>query len=394
MLVVRILLDQNVSPAVYEFVRKRRPNWEVRHVNDIELNGATDEAIFQWAQRDRSTVVTFDEGFADSRMYPAASLQELIARRFIIIPHGNLRNARWCFEDLETTALLDRLMATGTPSSRFVGRAPEMGINSGLNNADYIDDDARRRLIDGHPDCENLFKRFLRRRDLKRWMFNWERTWHIVLPACLDQPWPWVGADNESETEAIVRATYPSLYRHLILYQDILHKRTARGKFWWELRSCEYCADYEAPKILVQGIAYYSQLALAREGCYISNMVAFIPSSDLSLLATLNYRVSWWFIARTFPPRKDRGRSLDIQHLLELPIPNASADARQKISAVVTALIQSPEAERRGLEDHLNALVQDAFELSSQEVSVLERSLPPRDPIALLQEAGPEESLP
>jgi hypothetical protein len=105
--------------------------------------------------------------------------------------------------------------------------------------------------------------------------------------------------------------------------------------------------------------------------------------------------VTWWLINHTFQPRKDGGRSLDIQHLLALPIPNASDDARQQMSAVVTALIQSPDAERRDLEYRLNALVQDAFELSSQEVSVLERSLPPRDPIALLQEArAPQEILP
>ena len=323
------------------------------------------------------------------------SLQDLIARSYLTLPHGNLRNGRWCFEDLETTALLDRLLATGTPLSGFVGRAPAMGINSGFNDAFYIDDDARRRLIDEHPGCENLIKRFLRGRDLKRWTFNWERTWHIVLPSSLDQPWPWAAANSESEAEAVFRATYPSLYRHLILHEDILRRRTARGKFWWELRSCEYYADYETPKILVQGIAYYSQFSLDPEGCYINNMVAFIPSSDLYLLAILNSRVTWWLINHTFQPRKDGGRSLDIQHLLALPIPNALDDARQKISAVVTALIQSPDAERRDLEYCLNALVQDAFELSSQEVSVLERSLPPRDPIALLQEAGaPQETLP
>jgi hypothetical protein len=275
-------------------------------------------------------------------------------------------------------------MATGVPLSEFVGRAPAMGINSGFNDAYYIDDDTRRRLIDEHPDCENLIKRFLRGRDLKRWTFNWERTWHIVLPSSLDQSWPWAKANTESEAEEVFRTAYPSLYRHLSIHEDILRRRTARGKFWWELRSCEYYADYETPKILVQGIAYYSQFAFDPAGCYINNMVAFIPSSDLYLLAILNSRVTWWLINHTFQPRKDGGRSLDIQHLLALPIPDASADLRHKISAAVTSLIRSSDAERVELEHLLNTLLQDAFQLSSAEASVLERSLPPRDPIALL----------
>jgi predicted nuclease of predicted toxin-antitoxin system len=72
-LILRILLDQNIPPVVCEFVRKRKPHWDVRHVNDVGLRGATDEAIFQWAQSDLSIVITFDEDFADARMYPAGS---------------------------------------------------------------------------------------------------------------------------------------------------------------------------------------------------------------------------------------------------------------------------------------------------------------------------------
>ena len=45
----------------------------MRHVVDVGLDGATDEAIFLWAQRDQSIVITYDEDFADARMFPAGS---------------------------------------------------------------------------------------------------------------------------------------------------------------------------------------------------------------------------------------------------------------------------------------------------------------------------------
>ena len=70
---LRILFDQNIPPVVCEFVRKRKPHWEVRHVNDVGLQGATDDTIFQWAQSDLSIIITFDEDFADARMYPSGS---------------------------------------------------------------------------------------------------------------------------------------------------------------------------------------------------------------------------------------------------------------------------------------------------------------------------------
>jgi predicted nuclease of predicted toxin-antitoxin system len=47
--------------------------WEVRHVNDVGLYGATDDTIFRWAQTGDWLVITYDEDFADARMYPAGS---------------------------------------------------------------------------------------------------------------------------------------------------------------------------------------------------------------------------------------------------------------------------------------------------------------------------------
>ena len=78
---LRILLDQNVPPSVCGFVQQHKPDWTVRHVNDVDLHGAADASIFEWAQTDGSIVVTFDEDFADARMYPAGSHAGVIRLR-------------------------------------------------------------------------------------------------------------------------------------------------------------------------------------------------------------------------------------------------------------------------------------------------------------------------
>jgi predicted nuclease of predicted toxin-antitoxin system len=54
------------------------------HVCDVGLNGASDDAIFRWAQAQRTIVLTFDEDFADARMYPAGSLVIVDERRIRI----------------------------------------------------------------------------------------------------------------------------------------------------------------------------------------------------------------------------------------------------------------------------------------------------------------------
>lgn len=80
-MILRILLDQNIPPVVCEFVREKKPSWEVRHVNEVGLRGAPDDKIFQWAQIGGWVVITYDEDFADARMYPAGSHEGVVRLR-------------------------------------------------------------------------------------------------------------------------------------------------------------------------------------------------------------------------------------------------------------------------------------------------------------------------
>jgi predicted nuclease of predicted toxin-antitoxin system len=78
---LRILLDQNVPRLVCAFIQHRRPDWVVRHVADVGLWGAADSTILDWARTDSSIVVTFDEDFADARMFPVGSHAGVIRLR-------------------------------------------------------------------------------------------------------------------------------------------------------------------------------------------------------------------------------------------------------------------------------------------------------------------------
>jgi predicted nuclease of predicted toxin-antitoxin system len=76
-----VVLDQNIPPVLINYLRLQRPTWTVRHVRDIGLSGASDRVIFEWAQREGAIVITFDEDFADTRMYPIGSHAGVIRLR-------------------------------------------------------------------------------------------------------------------------------------------------------------------------------------------------------------------------------------------------------------------------------------------------------------------------
>ena len=85
---------------------------------------------------------------------------------------------------------------------------------------------------------------------------------------------------------------------------------------------------------------------------------------------------------------KDDGLSIDVQFLVDLPIPSTSVDRASAIAEAVRSLMSSPESNHAELEMRLNRLVEEAFELTPEERQILEKSLPARDPIAILTTAS------
>jgi predicted nuclease of predicted toxin-antitoxin system len=103
-----VILDENISPSIADFLHLKRPEWDVRHVRDVGLRGSSEDAIFQWAQQHGAIVITFDEDFADTRMYPTGSHTGVIRLRV------------WPTTIEEIEAALDRLLDS-TDDGRLPG---------------------------------------------------------------------------------------------------------------------------------------------------------------------------------------------------------------------------------------------------------------------------------
>ncbi len=106
---LRFLIDQNVPFAVTEWLRTRRPDWTIQHVKDLGCEGKPDSFLYQWAQQNGAIVITYDEDFADARMYPLGAhhgvirlrvwptttenTQQAIERMLKQIPESSLKNS-------------------------------------------------------------------------------------------------------------------------------------------------------------------------------------------------------------------------------------------------------------------------------------------------------------
>lgn len=77
-----------------------RPGWTVEHASGVGLQGRSDREVFEWAQQRQAIVVTFDEDFADRRLFPVGE-------------HcGVVRLRVWPTTVEETEQVLERLLAS------------------------------------------------------------------------------------------------------------------------------------------------------------------------------------------------------------------------------------------------------------------------------------------
>ncbi len=95
---LRLLLDQNVPVDLGDWIRDRQPTWLVWHVKGLGFEGQPDEVLYRWAQREEAIIVTYDEDFADARMYPLG------------LHHGVIRLRVWPTTTEKTIEALERLL--------------------------------------------------------------------------------------------------------------------------------------------------------------------------------------------------------------------------------------------------------------------------------------------
>ncbi|MHB1111313.1 MAG: Eco57I restriction-modification methylase domain-containing protein, partial [Devosia sp.] len=97
------------------------------------------------------------------------------------MPHARLGGGSWRFEPEVVARLRDKIV-TGRKTLGEVYGAPLYGIKTGLNDAFIVDSETRDRLVARDPKSAELLKPFLRGEDIKRWRVEPERLFLINIP--------------------------------------------------------------------------------------------------------------------------------------------------------------------------------------------------------------------
>lgn len=311
-----------------------------------------------------------DPVYAQMPTLEFSSLAREVERQSYEFNPTGLEGAEWRLVPRD----VDRVMETVEREGKSLGKVVEdqllRGIVTGRNAAFFIDNERRRELIEEDSRSEEVIKPLVVGSEIQPYRLERAEHWLLYLPH---------GVDIEQ---------YPAVEDHLEDYRSKLESR-ATEQAWYELQQPQeaYLEFFDGPKILYPEIARDARFAFHPGPLYPNNKCFFIPGDDHSLVALLNSRLVYFYLAQVCSTLGDpsEGGRLEFreQYMKTLPVWRPT---RSDVDGTTTSV----------MEDWLGALYRDGLqrwgigpgdddrkspkELAGEVASALERPLvPPRD---------------
>ena len=317
--------------------------------------------------------------FSDKTDIPR--LSEAFRERSFFMDVHDLPSDGWALASLESLKLIKKLQQTGKTLEESVDGNFYTGVKTGYNDAFIIRESIRQQLIAEDIRNGELIKPLLRGKALKngKWKAESAKEYIIVIASSVNRKWPWSETKNDTEAERIFSETYPAIYQHLSCYQEQLIERKDQGKFYWELRSCDYYEGFVKPKIIYPQTAKFLYACYDTIGTFALNSTYFISSDDLSLLAILNSQLFDWYARHKFQSLNDPwvGGRLQFKKVNMEVVPIADRTDAQKaaLSRLVEQILADPENDQvREIEREIDELVYKLYNLTDAEIELIKQT--------------------
>ena len=306
-------------------------------------------------------------------------IQEVFQEQGFLIPISQLISDGWVLTSPDAIALLAKLKNSGPQLGEVIQGKFYFGIKTGCNDAFIIDAATCERLIAADPTSCELIKPLLRGRNLRKWRAESANEYLITIASSTNREWAWSNARSASEAEQIFDETYPAIYQHLRGYRERLIARDDQGKFYWELRSCAYYAEFEKPKIIYPDISSFMRACHDTTGILGEATTFCIPTTDLSLLAILNGRLFDWYARYKFQTLNDPwtggGLRLKKIYMQHVPIADRTLAQKAELSRLVEQILADPESDKvSAIEKEIDALVYRLYGLTRKEIALIEQT--------------------
>jgi len=201
-----------------------------------------------------------------------------------------------------------------------------------------VDRATRDRLIAEHRSSGEVLKPFIRGRDVKRWRVEFAEQFLVTIESSENKRHPW-SEKKKREAEAIFAKTFPAIHNYFQSYREALEKRYDQGRYFWELRSCDYWDAFQTPKIVYQDIARYFGMAWDESGAFAANTCYFIPDAQKWMLGVLLSAPMQFYVQKTLGSDEGGFIRLFSIHVGNFPIPSPAPVQATLIELCVNSLL-------------------------------------------------------
>ncbi|EAH9406860.1 class I SAM-dependent DNA methyltransferase [Campylobacter coli] len=354
----------------------------------IDLNGIK---VFDSATVDTS-ILCFEKSKSKDNKFKYLALSNEILKTcayniglykdFAEFSQNSLSKESFTFSDENTSALKAKIERIGTPLKEWQGLNIYRGILTGYNEAFIITTEKRNEILANCKDeaekerTAKLIRKMLRGRDIKRYSYEWAGLWVINTHNGYKN-------QNGEKVEAINIKHYPSLKKHFDEFYPQLEKRADKGLTPYNLRNCAYLDEFEKEKIVYSEIVRKPQFYLDTKLNFYAEATSFILTGEnlKYLIAFLNNDFVA-FIFKTFYAGGNLGENgfrYKKAFLEKLPIPKINSKNQKLanelinlVDEILKAKEQDKNANTQELENKINSLVYKLYNLTEDEIKIIE----------------------
>jgi len=296
-----------------------------------------------------------------TRYFPIRTLDNL---NLYEITRGYYKTAikedtEWKFIDNTAQSVLEKLYFETTTLKEFVNDKIFRGITTGLNDAFVLKHEDAKKLLGS--ESKSIVKPFAKSTDIKQWYLKDYNKKFLATGFSLD-----------------VKNDYPTAFQYLSQFQDALEARCDKGVTCFNLRACAYYEDFDKPKIIYIHTAKDHEFYFDTDGCYINNSCYMIGSESRFLFCFLNSKMFKWFKKIKFVAYGDGAEAgrckLDYNKMVTIPIKKNVNETPfiELVNDIQSAKKSNLQSDTSSLEQQIDLLVYKLYELSYEEVLLIE----------------------
>jgi hypothetical protein len=241
-------------------------------------------------------------------------------------PSNNFTDNEWSIQPYEDALKLDKMKLNGI-KLKDLPVSIYRGILTGYNDAFYINEETRQKLITADPNSEEIIKPMVRGRDIINYGYSdYEYLLNVHNGI----------KDKNNFTLPIDITNYPEIKKHLDNYYPMLLKRGDKGDTPYNLRNCAYMDEFAKPKIIYPNMTSVFPFIFDESGI-LGNQKCFILTKQddsvslLYLTALFNSTLAKLWIWYNCPELQGGTREISKVYFEHFPVPKANKEQTTKL---------------------------------------------------------------